>query len=313
MNKYIPDFIEPVTTNAISLYKLNLKFGDNLKTLWKQSRSYTTTPIYKRYDTNIPLLYTEDVYNIDPTTGSQFKIVNGAISYEILHHKGDIVYDSDGTIMYKHKVGDVVLDENNNPVPIGGSHIYRMVDIFLLDARYYFSNEAYSRSYLDLVVDSVVTWVTETLADVSNILLEQTKLYFKPVNSRGYINVYNDSKEVVSINAAQQLTITYYVNGYVYNNPDLRSKIRSTTIIMLNTYLNKDTVSLSEIISDLQSTFSRDVISLSITGLGGDSNYNTIKIINPDDSLSLQKNLFRLSDNSLAVRESIKIDFVQSV
>jgi hypothetical protein len=183
----------------------------------------------------------------------------------------------------------------------------------LLDARYYYSTDTYSRKYLNLIIDNVFNWVYNILANVTSLLLEQTKLYFKPVNSRGYINVYNDVKAIVSIDASQQFKITYYVNGYVFNNPDLRNKIRATTMNTLNSYMGNEIVSISEIIRELQTLFINDVIAIDLSGLGGDANYNTIRIINPEDSLNIRKDIYRLSDSTLAVRESIDIQFVQSV
>jgi hypothetical protein len=313
INKHYPSFIEPDTTNGLCLYKLDLTFGYRLKTMWNQARSYTTNPVFKRYETNIPLRYAEDVYKLDPVTGCQFSIVDGAINCNILHHKNDIVYDDAGEVVYAHKVGDIMLNQFGVPITVGDAHIFRMVDLFLLDARYYYSTDTYSRAYLNLIIDNVFNWVYNILANVTSLLLEQTKLYFKPVNSRGYINVYNDVKSIVSIDASQMFKITYYVNGYVFNNPDLRNKIRATTMSTLNSYMSNEIVSISEIIRELQTLFINDVIAIDISGLGGVANYNTVRIINPEDSLNIRKDLYRLSDSTLAVRESIDIQFVQSV
>jgi hypothetical protein len=313
INKHLPDFSEPATTNGLSLYKLDLTFGYRLKTLWCQARSYTTNPVFKRYETNIPLRYAEDVYKVDPVTGCQFSIVDGNITCDILHHKNDIVYDDNGDVVYAHKVGDIMLDQFGLPITVGDAHIFRMVDLFLLDARYYYSTDIHSRTYLNLIVENVFNWVYNVLANITPLLLEQTKLYFKPVNSRGYINVYNDVKAVVSIDASQMFKITYYVNGYVFNNPDLRNKIRATTMTTLNSYMSNEVVSISEIIRELQTIFINDIIAIDISGLGGEANYNTVRVINPEDSLNIRKDLYRLSDSTLAVRESIDIQFVQSV
>jgi hypothetical protein len=81
----------------------------------------------------------------------------------------------------------------------------------------------------------------------------------------------------------------------------------------LNSYMGNEIVSTSEIIRELQTLFINDVIAIDLSGLGGDANYNTIRIINPEDSLNIRKDLYRLSDSTLAVRESIDIQFVQSV
>ena len=63
-------------------------------------------------------------------------------------------------------------------------------------------------------------------------------------------------------------------------------------------------------IYELRELYGENVISIKLSGLGGDKNYETITLINDADSLSLRKKLIIKEDNSLAVAEDVNIKFI---
>lgn len=311
IDSYMPNYQSAADWLGISLYQVDLEFGKELSTLWKQSRSLVGEAIYRKWDVDVPLVYDVDIYKKDPVTGSVFTInQDNTVTCEIVHHKGEVVLDTNNEIVFKHRVGDIMLDHLSNPVPLNNAHVFRSVDLFLFDAKYYYTTDTLSRGYLELTKATLLNWLVNDLVKVRDILLEQTKIYFKPVNSRGIIKVKDPSNKVIDILAEQELKIDYYVPKVVFDNIDLRNMIYYTTIGLVNEYLtNNLVVSTSSIIKLLQDSFSNEVTSISVKGLGA-NDYDLVTVVNSVDRLSVSKKLYRMSDNSLAVRENIRIEFI---
>lgn len=311
IESFLPNYESTTSYFGVSLYNLDLLFGNECKTLWKQARSYLTEATYRRYETDVYLTYDDDIYEIDPITGSIFKISeNNSVNCTILHNKGELALDALGEPVIKYHKGDVIFDHKNKPIPVNNSHLFRSVDIFLLDAKYFYATDTASRNYLELTVETVFEWVYTQLKNVTDILLEQTKIFFKPTNSRGLIKVNNQNNKLVDILAQQELTINYYVNDEVYNNINLRNMIYYTTIERINEHFTNKLISISELTRKLQEEFSSEVLALEIKGLAGENNYSTLSIIDDNDRLNIAKKIFRLSDGSLAVREQININYI---
>ena len=307
LDSLIGRFLLPDNTISITREAITLNLGYRLKHLWAQSRSAKAGGDYAVYTTDIPLLYDEDVYEIDPVTGSIF---NEEMQYNKLHSRGDVVRTTDGEVIYKHRKGDIYLVDGK-PIPTSEENTVRYIDILFIDGTYRFATDVKYQLYTREIRRLIKNWVVDTLDVVSETLLEQTRIYFHPYRSVGMVEVMISDDEVVKINANQSSSIDLYVPSSVYQDYRIRSQLERIVITTLDDKIKQRTISMSEITSILREKFGKTVVSFRLSGLGGDANYETITLMKSTDSLSLKKELVDLEDGTFYVREAVRFNFIK--
>lgn len=304
-------FLLPQDTYAITHENLSVRLGYFLKYLWCRARTIVGEANYEKWAVNVPAVYAADIYQTDPVTGSAFTIdANGNIQYTILHKQGDPVLDAQGQPVYKHHVGDIKLDAYGSPIVISSRNLIRQMDMFLIEGSYYLATNQVTADYRDFLRRTVVDWLTEDLPSMGNNLLEQTSLFYYPITSVGLIKVLFANGLETYLEAGQSFRCTLYVNSTVYNNYDLRATLTVNTIKTISLELQKRIVSMSNIIDALKTSYKDDVISIEMSGLGGNKNLNVVTVIDDAQRLSLRKMLVTRNDETLGLLEGVTVDFV---
>lgn len=310
-NSHIGNFLLPVDTIAITEETIDVTFGYALENLWTRSRSVASGNVFQTYDHDIPMTYTEDVYETDPTTNSIFSVQAGNLVYNKLHSAGDIVRNAQNEIVYKHLKGDPILDDQGQPISISDLYTERHIDLLLVDGAYYFATDASHAAYREEVADVVSTWITGNLAAIKQLLLDKSEIFYYPTSAIGLVDVYIDKDTQAKVEARQTFDVTLNVNETVYNDSRIRKQLETLTIQTLSSSLQNIIVSISDIIVALKNAFGTSVVSFKVSGLGGSSNYDTIAIKNENESLSLNKVLRVQDDGTLIVSEAVNISFVK--
>jgi len=288
-----------------------LKLGNALKTLWARSRSVVTAGDYVKYTEDIPWLYEKDVYKVDPVSGNSFSFdAGGNIVYTILHKLGDPVLDADGNAVIKHYKGENKLDTYGKPVAANQNSITRQFDMMFIEGSYYFATDYAAVKYRNDMVNTILSWLTVDLSAMSKKLIEKTGVYFYPKKTMGVVDVIIDDGRVTTVSAGQSFKVKLYVKSDVYKNTDLRALLIKTTIKTIDTLLKQSTISVSEMISVLRTNYNSDVISFSVTGLGGSLNLETLTLVNESDRCSIRKRLSKTADGKLIVEEDIDCEFI---
>ncbi|WP_233875173.1 hypothetical protein [Paraburkholderia adhaesiva] len=309
VDSVVGTFLVPEGTVGITNEQLVLEFGQYLDTLWAQCRTVVSTLQYQTYQTNIPYYYQEDVYQIDPATGSAITIVDGEPQFTILHYKGDPVLNPDGTPSYQFRVGDVILI-NGNPVPVNPRSVSQELDIMMIDAVYRFATDSVAPAYVEQLLDTVVGWLTGEFETFNDNLLENTSLYYYPVANMGSVQVWGPDGILYNIDAAQSFQITCLVSPTVFANDSLKQQLQTITISTIDTQLKGDVVSMSAITTALNEVYGNDVISFVASGLGGPLNLNTITLVDRSTQLGIAKQLVANADGTLSVKENVIVSFI---
>jgi hypothetical protein len=305
-----PIFLTGPGFKVITHETLDLTFGYALKNLWSRSRTLPGGTVYKKHSTDIPLLYTEDVYRTDPVTGSIFTInTSGNVVYDKLHTAGDIVRDNSGAVIYKYKAGDTVIDADGNPVPDEIASMDKELDILFVDGRYYFTTDANFIAYRAEIAETIRTWITEDLKESQKKLLEQTKLFFYPKTTLGKVRVYPDSYTEDIVDAEQSLTIDLYVNNKVYHDNDIRNRLTSGIVKLVDEWIDDPVVNITELHKQITVFSSASVVSVSIKGLAGDKNYQILTLAQNESRLCVKKKLFVQPDGTTIIKEDITVNF----
>jgi hypothetical protein len=305
----LPTFLIPSGTVGITQENIEVQFGQKLEQLWTSARTTASAQQYQTYPANVPATYSMDIYARGPD-GAIFTINSaGDIEYTILHHKGDLVKDSNNNQVYAHLAGDPVLGANNQPVVTTGRTLLRTMDIMLIEGVYRFGTDTAAINYQAQIVSSLVSWITGDLTAIEQNLIEPAELYYYPQQTLGSIAVLANGLNT-SIEAAQSLVVTLSVPLSVYNNSDLRNELDDNTISVISAALANTQVSVSAIQSALLASYGDDVVDVVMSGLGGVTPLTLFTVTDNTARCSIKKKLTASSDNSLIVEEDVTVNYV---
>ena len=300
----------PNQVAGINHERIKLHFGDGLDMLWTRARTVAASMVYEKWEEDKQAFYTTDVYAYGED-GTRLKVVDGQLVYTLLHKAGDPVLDGDGQPTYEYRKGDLKRDAAGNPIPVNQRGLLRQIELMLLEGAYWFATDPTTTSYRTTLTRAVVSWLINDLESFKEGLLDKTRIYFYPKTTLGSIQVYVWDDVQLSVNAAQSFTVTLAVPKQVYDNMNLRERLKIATISVLSKQLQEKTVAVSKIIEALRETYGKnDVIDVQLSGLGGEANYPVMTVASPTDRLSIRKRLVALADGKLAAEEDVTCRFV---
>jgi hypothetical protein len=310
MADLIGDFLLPVNSVGVTHETLDIQVGSALGSLWARSRSFAVGLVYKKYTVDFPWQYTEKVYKTDPISGSPVQIVNGEVVMEVLHEVGDPVLDDQGNQTYKYRAGDVMLDENGDPILDNDMSINKEIDMLFVDGRHYFVTDEAFRSYNDELVGVLDTWITQDVESIQDVLLEKTRIYFYPKTTLGQVKVYTEDSGQNFVNSEQSLVLDLYVGADVYNDNDIRQQLIDLSVKLLDESISESVVNTTAITLALNEAYAGSVKTLQLSGLGGmENDYKIVTLAAEENRLCLKKILAIQSDGSLIIKEDVTVNF----
>lgn len=305
-------FILPASPKAVTHETLNVHFGDALDTLWARARTVVAPSPYQTYAQDVPAYYTADTYVTDPTTGSSVIIgEDGKPVFTITHHKGDPVLDSVGDPVMQYKAGDVMNDPVTGlPIPIGPRTLVRQINLMQIEGAYWFATDPAAVQYRTDLVNTVLGWLTNDLGTLSGSLLEETRLFFFPKATQGYIDVAIGDSVTTSIAAGQAFVLNLQVPKTTLNDDKLKTQLETATITAIKNWLLDVTLSVTDLITTLGNLYGDDVISFTFSGLGGTLNLAVLSVVDAVNRCSLRKRLEALADGSLVATEDATFNYI---
>ena len=302
----------PAGSVGVSWERLQMRFGHHLDALWVQSRTVLDATAYRTYDQDVLAYYKQDIYEYD-STGSFFELdADGELKYNILHLQGDQIFEPNGDPVYAHRAGDHILDNSDKPIPIvsGDDGLVRYVDLFLVEAAYRFATTNACITYREQLTSNVVNSIITDLAMITENLLDKSKIYYYPKVTQGNILVMALNGIEIKIPAGQAFKVTLHIPEATKYNIELLEDLKKTTVRLLDTQVKERNVSISNIIKLLLVQYSTDVINVSIEGLGGSANYDTLTVLEDAARLALRKRLVTQPDDQLVVEEDVTFNII---
>lgn len=296
---------------GVSHEKITLKFGHRLNHLWGRTRTIVDPHNFEHHEQDVVDYYTQDVLEYDNTGNPVilYDKASGDVSLSVLHRKGERRLDEFGDTIYRYRQGEVKLDDFGNPILKGGMRgQLRHIDLFLLDARYRFSDHEKDIEYRDTVRDMVTDWCVGDLAEIDKQLLERSEIFFFPMRTTGRIDVLADDNLNVGISAEQHLTVTYWLTATNHANVVLRDAIEAQTVLTLQRSLSRTRCSIDSILDDLRLDMDGQVVAVAVDGFAKGL-YSTITVKDGSVGLSVGKKLHLLSNNTLEIRNDVTINF----
>lgn len=299
------------TYTGVTWESLSVSLGAALTQLWCKTRVVPGTQTYAVWETEEPLLYETDVWEVD---GDGHLVLtddgDGNVTGNLLHAAGDPVLDEFDDPVYKHRIGDTII-VNGEPVLVADRGLKHYVDLYLLEGALRFVTDDTILEYRKAIPDTVNQWLTQDLSEFSERLLERTELYLHPQNQLGLVDVIVDENTRTSIRAEQSFLVTYHLTAQQYSNVDLRQALTDTARDTIHAHLERTTVSVSEIVQSLQDTVGDSVLDVAVDGLGGAANYRAVTLTSTTDRLSIRKRLLNLANEVLTMTDDVRVKFIR--
>lgn len=303
----------PSSHYAIIQEELNFELGHSLDLLWTNSRSVVGGEGYLKHDTDVPSLYTSTVYKRDSLSGAyDISIVDDSPVFEVLYNIGDPIIVN-GVPQLAHRKGELVLDSLGNPIVESPRTVNRQVDLFLVDGLFYFADSESTRTYSKSIPDLIVSWLQNDIKSASKNLLELTEIFFYPQRTTGYVDALVLEGFEIRLEVEQSLKIDLYMTKSGYEDLPLRASIENNILEILASEFIGQTVRTIDIENRVIASAKDQVITASVSGLGGSGNYKVVSITDDSARFGIRKKLQALADGTYTVTDDVTISFLKHV
>lgn len=215
--------------------------------------------------------------------------------------------DPNAPLAYRYRKGDIKRDSMGNPVvSVPAANIFT-VTVTQFDERLFRSEQTADQTF----AASLPAWMSAAahgLDPVRLTLLEETYLYYRPYRTMGNASFTAGDGVVVQLPLGMSFSITYYVSSADKANLSKQQLIISSTLNVVNSYLQLGTISTVELASTLKSTFAGMVLDIDISAIDNGTN-NTVAIATAGALPTPAYSLSVADDGRLAYTPDIDITF----
>lgn len=303
----LPDQFMTVTRE-----RLTTTLGYELTRLWRRSRPVLSSESFKKYDHNIPAYYTTTIYKTDENGNIIITIKpDGTLDYAVLHKVGDPILDTDGRPVMEHRIGDPVFDANGQPILLDARKLMYETTLFMVDGLFYYANEREAAAYAKEVPMEIVNWIKNDISVLDSKLLGEAELFLYPTTTYGDTVASIREGQKVTIPVDQSFTLSFYLNRSGYTNPTIRPNLLENAKTIINEYLQRGTISMSDILTRLTATSGQDVMAIEAQGLGGINNFAILTVEDDAVRLSVRKKLVVLPNQELTIEDDMTFNWLR--
>lgn len=296
-------------TAVVTAEVFSINFGTHLKRLNTRLHISTDVQTYEVYTSDIPLTYDEDVYLLNGQEVSvPYVDTDGNYLTTLVHQKGDIVYDTDGHVVYKYRAGDTVLDANGRPILNSINKITLHSKLLFNDYRVNVSDTKETVDYYKYIKSRISQLCISNAASVNDILLENTTSFVTVPQAIGFTKAKINSVDYY-LDPAIDFYISVYVSNNIYLDIAVRENINYTIVKTIDNYLDRSYISKSELTTILHSSLKEFIKNINIGKLTPyDADY--IELNEQTSKLTLKKKLIRTASNGYNLIEDIVINYI---
>ena len=313
--KSLPGYSATDRYIGVSQHKVTIEFGKRLDKLWNKTRTVVDVSQRDVYTADVPKRYSQDVYELDSTGNMKisYDAANNNITFNKLHSAGDVMLAPNGEMIYQHLKGDPKFDVNGEPIYLnGGNGLLRQIDLFLVDASYYFANTPNVIDYKQRCMSLLTNWITSDMQLLTNQLLDRSEMFFHPPVSIGNIKVTADNNQDIMVKSKQHLTVRCFITEIDMKNASLREALGKNITQIVQAALSKRVVSRDSLFQALRTNVGDTVISFEILGFLNDR-YRAVTITDETANLSLGTKMVALTNGLIDIRDDIVVEFVTHI
>lgn len=310
VDKYKGMFLLPKDAVGVQVEAATFQFGTALTKFWSGSRTVMGSEVYELYTEDVLKYYASDVYDIDPDTGKKkYTIVDGKIVYTKLHAKGDPVIGGDGKQEFAWNKGQVKLDDAGQPIVTSPRPTNRVLDLFVMDGKYFYANDSASQADKRYLPDRIADTYLPAIAQILGVGIQNTLFYFYPKTTIGDINVLIEDARSTTMDARLSVQLKIYLTELANNDENYKERLKQLLSSIINSQLNKETVSALDILAEIRDSVDENVKGLDMKLFTGDKEITTFSAGDETVRATVRRNLVLLDDGKLGVAEDITYDF----
>ena len=283
-----------IVTNSSSNYVvvskdlLKYTLGTNLKYLWNRVRTTYSGRKFLTYTADVPMTYNSDVYEVF-SNGTTIKIVNGSVVRNVLHRAGTAMLNTDGTPVIKHYKDDIVLDSNGVPVIDVDAGVERALDITLIELDFLYANSEVYNNYRKVFYNNINSWLTDDLAVMNKIVLENTVVQYKPLNTVNPVSVtVNKSTHYLPYFIVPDVIL--YTKGSTLSIEEIE-QYSYTLGKIIHTFLDNSYLDISVLENRIKQFIGEKILGVKISSVDINDEARFITFTNKEDRLCLKKRL----------------------
>lgn len=295
---------------GVTYEKAAITFGSQLKRYYATGRSIIKPPVYQRHPVDVYQTYPETIYARD-LDGNILFTTDGAgnVEFTVVHSQGDLVLDENNEPIIQHAAGSYVYDVDGNAVVIGQPGVMYELTIPVFDAKYRYASTPGSVALRDSIPGRIAGYVLGDIESFSKRLLERTEMPFSPTNTNtNAMVVYADNTQD-RMDTAIPFEFKFTMTDRGYREESIRDAVSNIVYESIKTMLDGRTISSSQLYRTIMSKVSDDVIALEIkpfvrTGYA--------RLVNSYDAFSVASRLSQLSNGTIEVEDDITIGWVNA-
>lgn len=303
-----------VVTNMLGLSRqsVTVTFGTDLsggiynrtEALWSPLE-YVTYPedVYRVYEQDVPAMTT-----INGMSALDYSVVDGQVVVQYAHRKGDIVLDEDGNPLLDHAQGSVRYDTFGRPIVLKDRQVIYYVEAIQFDARLYASEDPVDTAFVTGVADTIVGHC-QTVTALRPALIERTELYFRPIRTMGTATFTIGNDVTRDYDLGMAFTIKYYVTKAVMADDVRKAAIAHVTESVIEENVSGDVISLTAISAQLRERLGSDIVSIDVLGINADPTLQTVSPTQVDARAMVSRKLILNKDGTVGMVRDIDVKF----
>lgn len=308
---YLREELPKLPANATVLTKeeITVELGERLEYLYNNVYSTYTDRKYLRYLEDIPLRYTEDVYEVKENglIVDITQTIDGQVtlSSNIIHHEGDPVIDNDGNAVLKHSRGDFVIGSDDKPIVDKMGGVQRLVDVCMLEYEFGLVGSDIYKKNNNLVMTNLNRMIEYDMKDLNNLVLDNTKVFYKSYKTATPINVQINNVTYPLDHIVKPKVILYMMNNISLDVSTLEN-YKNICGRIIDQHFDNSTIVLKDIKTDIIEALGSDINAVSVNGIDGRN--SEILNITGSNRFVLAKELALSKNNELIVKYSLDIE-----
>jgi hypothetical protein len=306
----VPDYLR-ILNVGISRQYFNITLGTCLNDVIKNNIEVAVNKqTYATYDADVPARYEQDIYAIDENGFIQYTTnEDGTLNITKLHEVGEIITKDNGRVVYAHRKGDYIRDDNGDLITVIDKELTYYIDMMFIDAKMFFSSRQTEIDYQAGMYSTIGGYLT-IIRNIKNELLERTNIYFKCVKSIGTAKINLGDGLTRTEDIEMSFRIVCYVPSYVKQNETIQKNITDMTCAAIENAINSKTISMLDIFEEVKSKMADYIDHFDLLGINDNVNLQTFVILDEDSQPSIRRTLVLTEDKVISLKKQIDISFV---
>ena len=306
----VPDYLK-ILNVGISRQYFNITLGTCLNDVIKNNIEVAVNKqTYATYEADVPARYEQDIYAIDEDGFIQYTTnTDGTLNITKLHEVGEIITKDNGRVVYAHRKGDYIRDDNGDLITIIDKELTYYIDMMFIDAKMFFSSRQTEIDYQADMYSTLGGYLT-TIRNIKDELLERTNIYFKCVKSIGTAKINLGDGITRTEDIEMSFRIVCYVPSYVKQNEAIQKNITDMTCAAIENAINSKTISMLDIFEEVKSKMADYIDHFDLLGINDNVNLQTFVILDEDSQPSIRRTLVLTEDKVISLKKQIDISFV---